>query len=249
MKKLLLVDADIVAYQAAVSAQYSGSWTDDEHHVYAFMDKTKATTMCDQYVQRAKETTGATDALLCLSGKNNFRHDVVDYYKWNRSTTMKPIGLGELKDWILRERGAVFEDKLEADDLMGIYATDPDFKPDYQKIIVSEDKDLQTIPAYLYNPAKDDKERKVELKDADFFLYCQILAGDTTDGYSGCPTVGMKTAEKLLEKEGVKWSTVVNKYKSKGLGESVALENARLARILRHGDYDFDKQEVNLWKP
>jgi len=42
---------------------------------------------------------------------------------------------------------------------------------------------------------------------------------------------------------------VVAAYNKKGLSEEVALENARLARILRNGEYDTDTGEVKLWNP
>ena len=71
------------------------------------------------------------------------------------------------------------------------------------------------------------------------------------DGYSGCPRVGVKTAEKILD-EPPYWNKVVAAYNKAGLSEEVALENARLARILRKGEYleGYDKEgDVNLWTP
>jgi len=41
----------------------------------------------------------------------------------------------------------------------------------------------------------------------------------------------------------------VDAYKAKGETEYEALLTARLARILRDGDYDFDTHEVTLWTP
>jgi DNA polymerase-1 len=40
---------------------------------------------------------------------------------------------------------------------------------------------------------------------------------------------------------------VLDAFESKGLGEEVAIENARLARILRDGEYNFETKEVKLW--
>jgi len=240
----LLIDADIVAYQAAVSAQTSGSWTDNEHHVFGMMEKGKAKQQVKSYIDRTMEATGAKGFIMCLSGDNNFRYDVASYYKGNRKSTCKPIGLGELKDYIAKTYESITVDNLEADDVMGIYGSR---SSDY--IVVSEDKDLQTIPCTLFNPAKDKEVRHITQAQADFFLYCQVLAGDTTDGYTGCPSFGMKTAEKWLTKHGTSWDSVVAGYRSKDLGEQLALENMRLARILRDGEYDFKTGEVKLWTP
>ena len=71
------------------------------------------------------------------------------------------------------------------------------------------------------------------------------------DGYSGFQRVANKTAEKILD-EPPYWNKVVAAYNKSGLSEEVALENARLARILRKGEYleGYDKEgDVSLWTP
>ena len=45
------------------------------------------------------------------------------------------------------------------------------------------------------------------------------------------------------------WDVVVKTYDKKGNGISDAILNARLVRILREGDYDYDTGEVKLWNP
>ena len=89
----------------------------------------------------------------------------------------------------------------------------------------------------------------------------QTLTGDQTDGYKGCPAVGSVTAAKILQKaidEGTPWANeedlmrlywkhVVMAYIKAGLNEEVAIQQARLARILRHGEYENGK--VQLWNP
>ena len=45
------------------------------------------------------------------------------------------------------------------------------------------------------------------------------------------------------------WSCIVSAYEKAGLNERDALQQARCARILRHGDFNFETQEVNLWTP
>jgi DNA polymerase-1 len=72
--------------------------------------------------------------------------------------------------------------------------------------------------------------------------------GDATDGFSGCPTVGAKTAEKILSKS-PSWSTVVSTYAKHNLNETYALTQARLARILRFTDWDVERSQIILWEP
>ena len=111
-------------------------------------------------------------------------------------------------------------------------------------VIWSSDKDLLTIPAYHLI---DGKVVEVNKEEADYNFLYQTLVGDSVDNYKGCPSVGAKTADKLLLDKGATWNTVVEAYASKGLGEEVAIENARLARILRDGEYNFKTKEVKLW--
>jgi DNA polymerase-1 len=84
--------------------------------------------------------------------------------------------------------------------------------------------------------------------DADLWFYTQTLTGDVTDGYSGCPSVGAKTAEKLLARSAT-WNTVVQAYQKQKLNADYALTQARLARILRFEDWDVDKGAIKLWEP
>jgi len=90
----------------------------------------------------------------------------------------------------------------------------------------------------------------------------QVLTGDTVDNYKGCPGIGPKKADEFLmpvheallgltveEHLAALWVTVTMVYESKGFTAEDALIQARCARILRHGDYNFTTEEVTLWKP
>ena len=77
----------------------------------------------------------------------------------------------------------------------------------------------------------------------------QTLAGDQTDGYAGVPGIGVKRAVSLFEEKGYSWKTAVEAFAEKDLSEEVALENARLARILQCTDYDVPTQQPILWSP
>ena len=132
-------------------------------------------------------------------------------------------------------------DTLEADDAMGIYATEHP-----GNIIVSPDKDMRQIPGKLYNL---ETTQDITAEEGAQWHYIQTLAGDQTDGYSGVPGIGVKRAETLFNKEGYSWATVVKAFTDKGLTEDDALLNARLARILTIDDYDTERQEPILWTP
>ncbi len=74
---------------------------------------------------------------------------------------------------------------------MGILSTHPT-KIQGKKIIVSEDKDMRTIPGWLYNPGpnKDIEPKYINEFEADRYHLYQTITGDSTDGYKGCPGAG-----------------------------------------------------------
>ena len=95
----------------------------------------------------------------------------------------------------------------------------------------------------------------------DKHFYSQVLIGDSTDNIPGCPGVGKVTAKKIVDNlntaEPVEcWQEIVGQFK-KALKKkddlrepaTVALEQARLVRILRHGEYNAKTSTVDLWTP
>jgi DNA polymerase-1 len=152
----------------------------------------------------------------------------------------KPILLAHLKSYAEKNYVVYVEDNLEGDDLLGLYSNP-------NTIICSIDKDLKTIPGKHYNFGKDEFY-DVSEEEADYNHLFQTLTGDATDGYPGCPGCGPKTAEKILAKS-CGWEAVQTAYNKQGLSEEEALTQARVARILRPGEFDFDTNTVKLWSP
>ena len=132
--------------------------------------------------------------------------------------------------------------ELEADDALGIYAT-----KEQGHIICSPDKDMRQIPGDLYDLSTG--VITITKEEGDRWHLIQALAGDQTDGYSGVPGFGIKRAIAFFEENGYSWESVVAAFASKDLDESVALQNARLAKILQYTDYDFTNQSIILWTP
>lgn len=186
------------------------------------------------------------DVVFCLSGANNWRKAVFPDYKANRAGVKKPCGYAHLRDKALAHPASVMHGKLEADDLLGVRGS----RPGIETIIVSSDKDMQSIPGKLYNPTKD-VLRDITAEEADLFHLTQTLTGDTSDGYKGCPGMGKASAPKLLNGLAPedRWPAIVAAYVDAGLGEEEALVQARIARILRHGEFNFKTGEVSLWRP
>lgn len=268
MKKrlTLLIDADVLRYLLAFSNTKLIDWDGDGQTVAAIQPE-KAKAELEDYIADMQDKFGASDYVLALScNDHNFRKDVDPTYKLARHKREKPALWYVLDEHM----EALFGDKivkrysLEGDDILGTLATHPAPKrAPADRIVVSIDKDLATIPCRLYNPMKPDiGTRRIGIHDADLFWMKQTLMGDATDNYPGCPGIGGKRADAVLmpvheefldapaeyHLEAL-WRAVVNTYESKGLKAEDALRQARLARILRHGDYHYRKGEVKLWTP
>ena len=238
MMTLLLIDADIVAFKASAAAEKPTNWGDGLWTLHAWENDVAAA--LDDQISKLVDEAPVQDCILALSDVNNFRKDIAPYYKANRADVRKPMLLKWARQYMMDNYNTIIYKNLEADDVIGILGS-----ANSETIIWSEDKDLQTVPAKHWI---DGGVVEISEEEADYNFFVQTLTGDSTDNYKGCPSVGYKTAHKILE-FGDGWGAVVRAFASKGLSEEVALENARLARILRNGEYDTDTGEVKLWQP
>lgn len=259
--RLALIDADILAYQAAVVSEQPIDWEDGLWTLHAFEED--AIKAFESHLKSLIEKTEATQYLLIFSDKDNWRKGVLPTYKSNRAGTRKPMLLKFLREYAFSKHQCVSIPQLEGDDVIGIYATTVSKLDPVREIIVcSLDKDFKTIPGKHYNFGRDEFFEITE-HQADYWHMVQTLTGDATDGYAGCPGCGPKTAEKILAKaleEGTPWANpkqlreiywqhVVKAYDKAGFGEEEALVQARVARILRAHDYDDIQKKVILWTP
>lgn len=194
-------------------------------------------------MDKTKAALNSTNVLVAFSDDANFRKTLNPDYKSKRKDTRKPIVFNELKDWAMKTYYSVMRPGLEADDVLGILATQPGLGE--HRIVVSEDKDLQTIPCSLY---RQGELKEIDENEANYYWLLQSLTGDPTDGYPGCPGYGPVKAEKAL-KVNPTYASVESAYLKAGLTKEDALLNARMARILRWENWDKAKQEVKLWEP
>jgi len=235
----LLIDADYIVYKGCAAAETEIDWGSDVIMVTSrFSEAYKNITKDINKI--IEEFGGFSKPILFFSDSINFRKKILPEYKGHRNRK-KPCGYKRVINQLKTEYEVVVMDTLEADDAMGIYATK--FSGN---VIVSPDKDMRQIPGSLYNMAE---MMTVKKADGAKWHLIQTLAGDQTDGYAGAPGVGVKRAEVLFDKHGYSWETVVNVFKEKGLNEEIALQNARLAKILTVDDYDFKQRCPILWTP
>lgn len=235
----LLIDADYIVYKSCAACEYDIDFGDDVIVV--------GSNFTEAYVRVLEELGSIADALgqfddsiLFFSDSSNFRKRIASDYKGHRQRK-KPCGYKRVINKLSDDFIVMRLPDMEADDAIGIYAT----QEPGQHIVCSPDKDMRQIPGDYF----DLKNEVVHItpKDANEWHYIQTMAGDSTDGYSGVPTIGVKRAAAILENEGCSWDTVVKTFASKELDESVALKNARLAKILTNNEYQDGR--IILWTP
>ena len=197
--------------------------------------------------------------LHCFTEGSTFRKKIDPNYKACRKDKAKPVGFWKFKQDILsindepdQLNGQAFmQDMVEADDLLGIFATQlKSWKEQYA--LISGDKDLKQIPGRRM--WLDGQETYNSVADSQRQFWMQVLQGDRVDGVEGCPGYGEKTAAKVVEQLDFDkpldcWESVVRCFEKKGKSEEYALLQARLVRILQAGEYNFRQKTVSLWNP
>lgn len=236
----LLIDCDYIVYKCCAATETEIDFGEDLIVVTSRFNEAY------DYVERelyniATDLGCFDDSILFFSDSVNFRKSLDPAYKGHRNRK-KPCGYKRVINKLKEDYHVVVMPTLEADDAMGIYAT-----KESGHIICSPDKDMRQIPGELYDFTQEVSTITPEMGKRWHLI--QTMAGDQTDGYAGVPGIGIKRAAALLDEHGDNWKTVVDAFAEKGLDESVALLNARLAKILQCEDYDFSTQQIRPWLP
>jgi len=246
----ILIDGDIELYKACTGAEEIFTWETDLHTLVSdskVAKKTMVENITNHQKVIEKWLSYPCSVTVAFSGSNNWRKTVYPDYKSNRVGGRRPIAFKPVKEWFVKNYNCDIRVGLEADDVLGILATGN--RDDC--VVVSIDKDLQSIPGYLYNPDKQRHPELVSLEQANWFHVYQTLMGDKTDGYPGCPTIGPVRAAAALGKPGEHttdklWERAWRLYRAAGRSLEDMRTQAKVARILRRGEWDQEKQ-LCLW--
>lgn len=263
--RFALIDADSVLYAVALNSEMvsKGSAEDGTDEIFQVKSPMECYHEVVSRLEALVQEVSAEDALICLTPPGQgYRYALLPSYKANRKGIRTPAVLLELKALISERKpfGTLAVRGLEADDLCGISSTSLQRAGLREPVIVSIDKDMLQIPGLNYSWMAAARTGTVgELNEisgfeADRMHLYQTLVGDVVDNYTGCPGIGPKKADALLNEcvdtQGVlDWSWIVGAFKKKGLSESFALTQARVARILRDTDWNPKHKEVTLWTP
>jgi len=187
----------------------------------------------------------------CFTHGSAYRRRIFPTYKHNRKDKPKPIGFGAMRAQLMSEPNAFCFSEIEADDVISLFAS----MPGNEVVVASGDKDLNQIPGW--HVWIDTDPFLISDEEAERFTWIQYLTGDATDGIPGCPGVGAVGAKKIVDAFDLSrpmdcWEAIVRVYGKKGKVDdphSFALTQARLVRMLRWGEYDFDNNTVKPWTP
>ena len=240
----LIIDADWLIHSACAACECDIRW--DEWINTLHLEQADVKDFVSMRVSYWRDLTHDDEVVMCFSDYPTFRHDIHQEYKANRIGKRKPLGMRDIRQWVNAEYESRTCRGLEADDTMALLAMGGLYR---DPIIVSIDKDMRTVPCSLL---ANDQVETVTLLDANRTWMKQALTGDTSDNYPGIKGVGPVSAEKILGPAcslPEMWESVVAAYQKAGHTMMDALMNARMARILRHGDYDFHTGEIQLWDP
>lgn len=174
---IALIDADIVAFRTAASAE------NDDLEI--------ALLRADKLMRDILEATNATSYVASLTGADNFRKEINPAYKANRKDKEPPRWLSDTQQFLMREWKAEPTYGFEADDMLGMLQTE-------ETVICSIDKDLLQIPGQHYNFVKQEFYTVTELGGLQSF-YRSALVGDTADNIFGVKGIGKVKAAKLID--------------------------------------------------
>lgn len=256
-KRLAIIDADSVLYATALGAEMKASGQDGEDVWFELKDAEQCYREVVDKLEALVDDVGAEDAIVCLTVHKCFRYALLPTYKANRNSTRRPAVLQELQALVQERRpfGVVQVRGLEADDVCGVSSGALQKAGLREPVIVSIDKDMKSVPGLVYSSMKSDLGvQEVTTEQADRAFFYQTLIGDAVDGYTGCPGVGPKKAEKILDQcahasLGSQWAFVEAAFLTRGHTAKYALTQARVARILRLPDWDATTGDLRLWSP
>ena len=139
----LLIDADYIVYKCCAAAETEIDFGQDLIIVTSlFSDAMRAV---KRDLDKIKNEFFDPTLILFFSDSKNFRKELCPDYKGHRNRK-KPCGYKRVVHALAGEYETIIKPSLEADDSLGIYATE------YPgNCIVSPDKDMRQIPGLLWD--------------------------------------------------------------------------------------------------
>ena len=236
-KKLLLLDAYALIFRAFYAMIRSPRITStgiDTSAVFGFVNT----------LQDLLKRERPSHIAVCFDppGGKTFRHENYEPYKANREKTPEGIlvAVPYIKRILQAYRIPIFEvTGYEADDVIGTLAHQAEGQG-FFTYMVTGDKDfgqLVTPNVKVLNPGKheilgvEEVNAKYGIQSPTQLIDILGLMGDTADNIPGCPGVGPKNAEKLIQQFGSIENLLEHTGELKGVQRQRVEENAEQIRM------------------
>ena len=236
-KKLLLLDAYALIFRAFYAMVRSPRVTStgiDTSAVFGFVNT----------LQDLLKRDNPSHIAVCFDppGGNTFRHKSYEPYKANREKT--PEGILTAVPYIKRILKAyqipIYEvEGYEADDVIGTLSHQAE-QQGFFTYMVTGDKDfgqLVTPNIKIFNPGKniiegvEEVNAKYGIQSPKQLIDILGLMGDSADNIPGCPGIGPKNAEKLIQQFGSIENLLENTGQLKGVQKQRVEDNAEQIRL------------------
>lgn len=269
---LALIDADLIAYEAASAAEMVDEGYERRNFDYVIE-------YVENLVSFIMEQSGCDEHEMYITGKGNFRYDIatVKPYKGNRKDKDKPFYLPAVRKLLEGTWGAMLCEGMEADDMLAVRSKQ--FEPD-EVCICSRDKDLRMVPCWQYSwevglqpewgPNLVDRIGELHFRFSDKILkngeksnaikkvwgtglkwfYAQCVIGDSTDNIPGLEGKGGGLVHQILEPcatEQELFNAVASAYKDK-YGDTYMERLLEQGRLLWMHDKLDEDGKVILWE-
>ena len=236
-KKLLLLDAYALIFRAYYAMMRSPRVTStgiDTSAVFGFVNT----------LQDLLKREQPSHIAVCFDppGGKTFRHESYEPYKANRDKTPEGIlvAVPYIKRILQAYRIPIFEiEGYEADDVIGTLSHQAE-QQGFFTYMITGDKDfgqLVTPNIKVYDPLKkeilgvEEVKAKYGIQSPTQLIDILGLMGDTADNIPGCPGVGPKTAEKLIQEFGSIENLLEHTDDLKGAQQQKVRDNAEQIRM------------------
>ena len=236
-KKLLLLDAYALIFRAFYAMIRSPRVTStgiDTSAVFGFVNT----------LQELLKREQPSHIAVCFDppGGKTFRHESYEPYKANRDKTPEGIlvAVPYIKRILEAYRIPIFEiEGYEADDVIGTLSHQAE-QQGFFTYMVTGDKDfgqLVTPNIKVYDPLKkeilgvEEVNAKYGIQSPTQLIDILGLMGDSADNIPGCPGVGPKTAEKLIQQYGTIENLLEHTDELKGAQQQKVRDNAEQIRM------------------
>ena len=236
-KKLLLLDAYALIFRAFYAMIRSPRVTStgiDTSAVFGFVNT----------LQDLLKREQPSHIAVCFDppGGKTFRHESYEPYKANREKTPEGIlvAVPYIKRILQAYRIPIFEiEGFEADDVIGTLSHQAE-QQGFFTYMVTGDKDfgqLVTPDIKVFNPGKneilgvEEVNAKYGIQSPKQLIDILGLMGDSADNIPGCPGIGPKTAEKLIQQYGSIENLLEHTSELKGAQKQKVEDNAELIRM------------------